>query len=478
MTVDPDVLNNPIVTRARSANSLDVRVLSEEALEVFRLAPVKTVWGWEEGAPNYDRLPAWSQAYKKGYDRDQAYVYYDHRKNPRFFGPNTLQVTVNTKDAKLLEVESGSITWYGGQSEVEKTVVDVSTYDNTIPLQDGRYQVGYILGLEPFETDTPVEGYSLIDVDEQLLSTAAVYHKSSSEIVYHEDYQAITEFSTESWVPRRDFNIQDYYPGAQYFFDFRTPVVANRFLINSDQNYGGSSKLAVYWSDDNIYWEKDDEVTALSGKWEALISSTKPHRYWQFLFWDGDVSVSEILYSGEALYPDLRVSGPTPTAELYVTDLYEAPEADDHIVLANFDVKNGRVTKVLDQRKSTPYKYEPVAEWLSSPSDIQLRCLFKDVEAYHDRYLSPVEGHYKFYYEMENFMCTNQGEIDLSGDVPHPLISFPEILELWDTFAGATKIEPPQIDILADPIGPSDVSNKRHTDYMLYDSWTIDNGFY
>lgn len=476
MTVDPDVLNNPIVTRKRSEGALDVKQLSKEAIDIFNLKPQRTVWGFDDGRPSYDRLPAWSQAYKKGYDRDQAYVFYDHRKNPRFFGPNTIQVTVDKDNFSKVDVQDGFITWYGGQTRVEKTSVDVSTLNSDRALQDGRYQIGYLLALEPFKPETPLEGYSLIDVDEQSLSNAAVYYAANGEIVYHEDYQALTVFDRDSWVPRKEFNVQDYYPGAQYFLDFRTPVVANRFLVKSDQNFGGNSKLAVYWSDDNIHWIKDEEIEAQSGQWEALIGSTKPHQYWQFLFWGGQVSISDIVYSGEALYPDLRVTGPTPSAELYVTDLYQAPETD-HLVLANFDVKNGKVTGIRDLRKSTPYKYEPVAEWLSSPSDIQLRCLFEDVQQYDTRYMSPVEGHYKFYYEMENFMCTNQGELDLDGDVPNPLISFPEILEIYDA-SNRSVIEPPKIEILADAVDPSDATNKRYSDYMLYESWSIDNGFY
>ena len=478
MTIDPDVLNNPIVTRRLSEGQIDTKVLSEEAINVFRWKPIRTAWGYDFGRPFYDRLPAWSQAYKKGYDRDQAYVYYDHRKNPRFFGPNTLQVTVDPDDHNFLQVEDGEITWYGGQTPVNPVIVKIGDLDNGLGLQNGRYQVGYKLSLQPFVSDSPVEGYSLIEVEEQSLANAAVYLKSTEETVYHEDYQAITDFK-ESWVPRKDFVVQDYYPGAQYFLDFRTPVRAERFYITGDQNFGGSSKLAVYYSDDKIHWKKADDAVGLSGRWEALIGVNSRHRYWQFLFWDGEVSIESISYSGEALYPDLRVTGPVPLAQFYISSLYDTPE-DEYIILASFDVKSNAIVGIKDLRKSTPYKYEPVSEWLSSPSDTQLRCMFDDVQEYDTRYMSPVEGHYKFYHEMENFMCTNQGSLTLEGVLDSPQISFPETLELFDTSTNfrASIIEPPRIDILGEPIYSEDAANKKYTDYMLIESWSMDNGFY
>ena len=478
MTIDPDVLNNPVIVRRLSEGAIDVKTLSEEAIDVLRVKPIKTVWGWNEGRPNYDRLPAWSQAYKKGYDRDQAYVFYDHRKNPRFFGPKTLQVTVDPDDHRFLQVEDGEITWYGGQTPVGPVILDIRELDNGLGLQNGRYQVGYRLSLEPFQSDSPLEGYSLIEVEEQSLANAAVYFQATEEIIYHEDYQAITDFK-ESWVPRKNFKVDDYYPGAQYFLDFRTEVTANRFLIKSSPEYGGSSKLAVYYSDDKIHWIKTDETKALNGEWESLIGVNSKHRYWQFLFWDGEVSIESISYSGEALYPDLRVTGPTPVAQFYISSFYEIPE-DDYIILASFDVKNGAITGIKDLRKATPYKYEPVAEWLSSPSDIQLRCLFNDVVNYDTQFMSPVEGHYKFYHEMENFMCTNQGSLSLDGVNPSPQISFPETLELYDTSTNSRSsvIEPPKIDVLGDPVFEEDAANKGYTDYTLIESWSIDNGFY
>lgn len=478
MTVDPDLLNSPIVTRRLSEGQIDTKVISEEALSVFKWKPIKTAWGYDFGRPFYDRLPAWSQAYKKGYDRDQAYVYYDHRKNPRFFGPNTLQVTVDPDDHRYLQVENGEITWYGGQTPVNPVIVKIEDLDQGLGLQDGRYQVGYELSLEPHSSNSLVEGYSIIDVEEQSLATAAIYFHSTEEIIYHENYQAITNFE-DSWVPRKHYQVDDYYPGAQFFLDFRTEVTANRFITTCDPAFGGSSRLAIYYSDDKIHWIKADETIGQGGQWDSLIGVDSKHRYWQFLFWDGEVSIKNIAYSGEALYPDLRVTGPTPIAQFYISSLYDTPK-DEHIMLASFDVKNNSITGIKDLRKATPYKYEPVAEWLSSPSDTQLRCMFDDVQEYNTRYMSPIEGHYKFYHEMESFMCTNQGELSLDGSVPSPQITFPESIELYDssTNTRASVIEPPKIDVLGDPIMNEDAANKAYTDYMLIESWSMDNGFY
>ena len=67
----------PVVANPLADGFVNLKVATEEALEVLNLNPVATTWKSDVGRPVYFRLPAISQQYQKGYDRDQAFVYID-----------------------------------------------------------------------------------------------------------------------------------------------------------------------------------------------------------------------------------------------------------------------------------------------------------------------------------------------------------------------------------------------------------------
>ena len=85
-----DQIMSPVVATRQSDGYVRPRIATEEALQVLHLTPAPTVWKYANGRPIYNRLPAISQQYQKGYDRDQAYVYL----KPKFgktTGPGSLQ---------------------------------------------------------------------------------------------------------------------------------------------------------------------------------------------------------------------------------------------------------------------------------------------------------------------------------------------------------------------------------------------------
>lgn len=465
-------ISEPVKTQPLADGVVRPRVATEEALRILDLKPVPTVWGRDNGRPIYDRLPAESQQYQKAYDRDQVYVYLD----PRFgkpFGAGSLQVGKREEDFSILFVESGELTSSLGQIKVGAYEVDISELNFGDGLTDGTYQVGYTIALEIPETNSVVPGYSPIRVVDSSLAEAAIAFEANAASEYHRDYFAISE--SNSWWPGSETNAGDYYPGSWYVLDFRTPVKAEKFTIESDPTQPTpTASLSVYYSDDAILWYKKTQVAPTESGWEAEITGTEEHRYWRFFFWDGTVSIKQILYTGVAYFPDLRVTTEVPTATPYIDNFFEEIEGE-YILLASFEVKNDRVQGITDYRRISTTRYDPVASWLTSFQDENVRCLFDDVEHYSTKFLAPPTADYHFYEELDDSACFGLGEIDLDGNSLS--IIFPDIVQLEEDGTNIS-VAPEQVILVEDPDDPSDLATRVYANDYLRNSWSLDNGLY
>ncbi len=148
----------PVVANPLADGFVNLRVATEEALEVLSLKPIPTTWKSDSGRPIYYRLNSISQQYQRGYDFDQAFVYLD----PKFgkpYGAGSLQVGRFTDRNEVLFVESGEITWEKGQIEVPSFEVDTSTLNFGLGLIDGLGSTGYVardvVGAEEIVDFTP-----------------------------------------------------------------------------------------------------------------------------------------------------------------------------------------------------------------------------------------------------------------------------------------------------------------------------------
>lgn len=472
-------VSSPVITQPTLEGVVKPRVASEEALDALHLRPTKTVWGWEFGKPGYNRLPALSQTYQIGYDKDQSFVYIEPQLG-NLIGPDSLQVDRLSNDYNVITVENGEITWRFGQKQVERFQVDVTLLNQGLGLQDGEYQIGYLLvyGQPSTETDL-VPGYSKITVENSFLADPAIAFAVSSEIAGHDKGLAITDpLIKGAWWPNDTATAGQYFPGSWYVLDFLAPVVADTFLVRSDPDKLGTSPAALYYSDDAIIWQKLDEVKPIEGNWTFEPNTETPHRYWKFFFWDGDVTIENFIYSGEGYFPDNRVLSNTTIATPYIDDLYQEIEGD-YLLLAAFTVQGGTVSSIRDQRRTINRKYEPVAEWLTTFQDDSIRCLFDDVVQYAEINLAPPTADFHFYSEMADTLCHGLGEISLGDEIQPPSIVFPDVVELGGTLPDSGNlISPKNVDLLLDPIGPSDLATKVYSDFTLYDSWSLDNGLY
>ena len=473
-TTTRDEISAPVVARQTTTGYVVPKVPSEEALKVLNLEPVRTVWGWDTGKPIYERLPAISQQYQLGYDKDQAYAYIE----PQFgtmLGPGSLEPGILESDFSMLVVESGTITWKKGQVEVTRLEIDVSTLDNGKGLLPGEYQVGYLLTYDKTAETSDVPGFGLAYVSDGTLADAAVNFGSDREGEAHPDYYALTDWRPETaWWPDNIAAAGPYEEGCWFTIDFQASVLAEHFRITPDPELPATAKLAVYHSDDAIIWHECTQAQPANGEWNAILSEEHKHRYWRLFFWDGEASISEIYYTGEAYFPDNRSAADWTIATPYLDGKYEDVPGDYYLI-AEFTVGDERtITELGDQRRTIDRKYEPVAEWLTSFQDLQLRCQFENIERYAELYMAPPTSDFHFYQELDTNPCSGNGHFDI-GEYADHAITFPEIVELDPVNPGT--IVPKQVWDVGYFIEESDLASKLSTDIRLND-WNIDNGIY
>ena len=457
-----------ILTKLKGDGLSREKSYSPEALKVLNKEPVRTAWGWEHGRPIYNRLPMISEAYQKSYDDDQAMVYLDPTV-PIAIGPGTLEVVKNQRDWRVLVVNSGVITWEGGEQTVQKLQINIAGLDDGRGLQDGVYQVGYKL----YEVEPTVEskyaGYELAFVDQGSLSDVEVAFDASGETSAHRMGYALTDLADQSWWPNDYYGADSYLTGTHYTLDFFEPTDTREFVLNADLDKIGAN-CAYYASQDAIIWHKRDQVRP-DGKAWTIDAQGELSRYHRFHFWDGKASIQRIYYTGFGEFRDRRVFFPDTIAEPYLDDMYNAIEGH-HILLATFTVRNRVIETVDDKRRVTYEKYQPVADWLTRFGDEQLRCRFDDVVKYSELYMSPTTADYHFYEELDDSLCDGLGEIELGTQKEVPKIFYPTEVEI-----ASGEVTPYVIDHVTEPVKKGDLVTPTYAEFKLND-WSMDNGLY
>ena len=507
-------LVRPVVATPRSQGLVKPKLATDEALAVLHKKPIPTVWGQAYGLPIYDRLPGISQAYKIEAGPDSAYVYIEPN-FPKREGPGSIQPLRGADNSSVFVMENGTITWSYGQVDVSRLTVNISKLNGGRGLEDGQYKAGYLMDYSI--PATPSQTFAT--QEDALLSEAYVAYASGKDLIFHEDFRALSEDVAQAWWSNAETIAGSYANGSWYVLDFKEAVWPDRIKFVGQPGEKATAKLAVYSSDDAIIWEKESQVNPVDGTWtfQNSVTSGVKKRYWRFFWWDGYVTVGNILYTGQALYPDTRKNGPVSVAAPFIDDLFS--EIDSvHLLVATFEVKDSQVLSIVDQRQFIQRKYEPVAQWLTSFEDLMLRCYFEDVEQYAALYMAPPTADYHFYSELDSNACSGEGYISIGEAPQQPFIEFPDVVQLVYTSAvntpnildpnstlyvsqtedllagdplsvdlgsdgsiiipGPGLITPRMIENLADPTLASDAANKYWTDTLLNLGFTIDNGIY
>jgi hypothetical protein len=451
--------SGPIVTKPFIDGFARVLVSNEESLEILSRSPEKTVWGGAFGRPVYDRLPGVSEGYRKEYagEENRGVVFID----PQFgtvSGPGSLQVGAWEEDPRVLVVYNGTITWANGQIETETLAVNLESIIQD-GVQDGDYQVGYYLNLEPQEDLT----FSKFRIENSSLGGSITVFEATREAKYHPIENAIGEERAGSWKPAEFAKAGDYPDGTFITFDFTEAVVAENFSVVARNGSATTANCALYRSDDAISWYLEDSVKASAGAWTLVGAYTQGSQYYRLFFWGGDVEVEEVKYTGEAIFPNRRPIGPVSTAELFMEGLFDEIDRP-YILLAIVTVRNFEIEKITDKRTTSTAKYEPVAKWLTDFQDVSLKSVFTSVEKYSEKYLSPQIGAFHFYDDLLRSDFTFQSETET------PKIHFPSRIE------NIEDMTPRGVILLLDPEQDSDLATKVFSDITLVPS--LDNGQY
>lgn len=486
-----------LVTRPLVDGFARVEVANDEALEILSLTPVETVWGRSSGRPIYDRLPGVSEGYREEYfgEVGRGLVFID----PQFgtlTGPGSLQVGAWQKDPRVLIVYNGVITWAYGQVPTETLAVNLETVVDG-GIQDGSYQVGYYLN----RVSPDVVKYTKFEVENYSLGSSQTIYEANREAKYHPVLSMFSEPADGSWTPTEFGETGEYIDASYVTMDFTESVVAKQFVLEAKSPGLATAFCALYSSNDAIVWTLEDSRSSQDGSWTLSSPSEVGARYFRFFFWGGRADVSEVRYTGEAVFQNQRPTGFTSEAELFLEGEYDEIDRP-HIVLAIITVSNYEITEIRDTRSQTSIKYEPVASWLTTFQDENLRSLITSVEEYSTLYMSPRIGGDLFYEQLlqENFV--------LESDTKTPTIIFPVSIELepgWTVvgeanlttdplddelatnpqgftilgqeipfFQSNSKVEPRQVILLGLPTNPGDLSTKGYADVTLIPS--LDNG--
>ena len=469
---DKNQVTNPIAAKQAVDGQYNPAIYDEEAVEALKLAPYKTVWGFDFGRPIYNRLPAIEEGYQVAYDRDQPRVYINPEAN-RAVGVNTIEVKRDERNFAKLNIEGGKITWKEGMVDVDPTEVDTNTFNLGYGLAVGTYQVVYRILPATEVDDSPIPGHTLVNVENEAISDAYLDFKASSETSAHLDYYAIdTVETTKAWWPNIKADAGGYDVGADFTLDFGAEVNPQQLVIQGDIPKVADAKAALYSSDNGILWELEDETSPGNGVW-LLRNDRRSTRYLRTFFWDGHASINTFNYTGSLYYRDQRVKEKEYVAVLIIKDMYEAVEGD-YLTLATFEIQQlGVIRNLRDMRQVTYHKYEPVASWLTQFHDENLRCLFDVVTNYSRTSMNPTSAARYMYAELEDTTCFGLSEFDLGKTFGKNRAILPTELEIKSGL-----VTPKKVELLGSPTDNSSLTNKAYTDYQLYESWSLDNGTY
>ena len=469
--MEPTDLNLELVTKIRGDGTTPHKVYDPRALHVLNAKPELSAWGWDHGRPIYHRLPMVGEAYQKSYDPDQAMVYLDPT-IPIANGPGTLQVIKNQRDWRILDIMGGVISWRYGEFEVQSERLNLSELNNGLGLQDGEYQIGYRLShVDQERAESRFPGFTKVYAEESNLSDIQLAYDASGDTPDHRDAYALDQYEETSWWPNDYYGADSYLTGTHFTLDLLESIMVSEFTVVSDPGKD-TANCALYESEDAIVWYINDQVKADNKSW-TLNAQSAGNQYYRFHFWDGTASIASLTYTGEGYFRDNRVLQGDSSEELFLESMYEAIEGD-YILLAHFTVKSSAITTLVDHRRVTYEKYQPVADWLTTFHDEQLRCNFDRVVHYSEQYMSPPTADFHLYEEMDDSLCTGLGEATLGDRNTIPVIRYPNVVGLLPD----TSIDADMIEFLEDPKQSGDLTTMTYSEYTMYYSWSIDNGVY
>jgi hypothetical protein len=212
-------------------------------------------------------------------------------------------------------------------------------------------------------------------------------------------------------------------------------------------------------------------VNSQNNVWTVDAQDTAQYR--RFYFWDGTTSINNFTYSGDGYFRDNRFIKTDSESDLFIENMYDAIEGN-YILLAAITVKDRVIQQIRDLRRVTYERYQPVADWVTTFHDEQLRCHFDDVVEYSKLWMNPTSKDRQIYYEMDDTSCWGLGEVSIGYEDDVPFISYPTEVALYGS---NTDISPSEINWIPEPVMAGDLATPPYAQKTLQD-WSLDDGNY
>lgn len=350
------------------------QVISEVTRRLFGLQSRDTEW--IDGNPIYDRLPSVSEKYRIHPEDSTAGRVFIGGDRKFATGPGSLQVAL--RQGNNLQVNSGVVSWPLGTTNEIEQIVDITI----LGLESSRWFIGYELN----SSDEQVAFRYLID--EESLGEVPIWEATtSSEVCGNELPWAFLDRDSNFFQNQGNPIVMTF---SQYanFTKIRVPVTLTGTPSVSPYITTNLDTIQILPYFDSITSEYVWNSMTFTGAIETLT----------FVFPTEIFSIRNILFSGEI---DIVSSPENPIigSDLVIYNISD-PEVQTSTLclLAYFETNTaGQITSLRDIRIITEQRNDPVAQWLTSPIDRDLRYYYDEYANYADRWMNPEKAGMSIY---------------------------------------------------------------------------------
>ena len=412
----------PEVQTATTQQTL--KVLSEQYVDLNNLRSRPTEWV-AGGRPIYRRLPATGERYQVNFfnfvtesnilSSNQTlegvekvgYVYTPY--GDSINGPTSVEVIASESNQVLL-VKAGVILWEYGKTEVLPTLIDLQVLD----VLSGKYTLAYQLVYD----DAPVP--KLYEVEDFSLAGIPMDITASTDPIVGWRFSPVDAFITNtslSWSNEDSYFASYAQPTEAYLqwkVDYSQAYTKVTLRCPPGTAYSGTATLSYVNSGVLTPVSTTSVLRDSTGQYfEFLIESPEYQTEWNVTFSSLTVSIQSVFVSGSLTLLESQAA-PSPKAALVMYPAGALPKFVEntqgekvpavYCALANVDVSSGfTVEEIEDLRTIIHRDYEPVADWLTKPFDMDLINLYEQVSNYATLWMEPASCLTQEYVGLEKY---------------------------------------------------------------------------
>lgn len=401
-----------------------LKVLSEQYVDLNNLRSRPTEWV-ADGRPIYRRLPATGERYQVNFfnfvtesnilssnqtlkDVEKVgYVYTPY--GASINGPTSTEVIASDTN-KVVLVKAGTLLWEYGKTEVLPTLIDLKVLD----VLSGKYTLAYQLVYD----DAPIP--KLYEVEDFSLAGIPMDITASTDSITGWRFSPADAFITNtslSWS-----NEDSYFPSyaqpteayLQWKVDYSQAYTKVVLRCPPGTAYSGTATLSYVDSGTLLPVSTASVSSDLTGQYfEFTLDTPQYQTEWNVTFSSLTVSIQSVFVSGSLTLLESQAA-PSPKAALVMYPFGALPKFVEntqgervpavYCVLANVDVNSSyEIEDIEDLRTIIHRDYEPVADWLTKPFDMDLINIYEQVSGYATLWMKPASCLAQEYVGLEKY---------------------------------------------------------------------------